>query len=91
MDALSILDDLIADEAKTISKMAVAFPQDFDRLNAGTGAGIRLQTLVDARNHIRTKLAQELEAEALKIAMWGAGLVLPPLDDDEGRATVEES
>lgn len=61
MDALSILDDLIADEAKIITKMAVAFPQDFDRLNAGTGAGIRLQTLVDARNHIRTTLAKDLE------------------------------
>lgn len=61
MDALTILEDMIHEEARIAQKMAVAFPHDFDRLNAGTGAGIRLHALMDAKTRIRTALAKELE------------------------------
>lgn len=63
MDAIDVLDEMIVDTARRASAMAVAFPKDFDRLNAGTGVGIRLQALVDARNAIRTARARELETE----------------------------
>jgi hypothetical protein len=65
-DALDILDEMIAEEAQIAVKMAVAFPQDFDRLNAGTGVGIRLQALTDAQTRIRVALTKELEAARLE-------------------------
>lgn len=42
-------------------RMQGAAPHDFDRLNAGTGVGIRLQTLKDVKDRLLTAGINALE------------------------------
>lgn len=62
-EALDIIDAMIAEAAAAAAKMQLAAPQDFDRLNAGTGVGIRIQTLLDAKARVRKAYTKQLEAE----------------------------
>lgn len=50
--ALNVLATMVEEEARASNQMMLAFPKDFERLNASTGAGIRLQALQDARQRI---------------------------------------
>jgi hypothetical protein len=53
-EALDVIDAMILETAQAASRMHLAAPQDFDRLNAGTGVGIRIQTLKDAKDRLLT-------------------------------------
>lgn len=59
--AVEIIEEMIREEARIATEMAVAFPHDFERLNASTGIGIRLQALQDAKHRIIRSRAKELE------------------------------
>lgn len=60
--ALDILEEMIQETATTGTKASLAV-SDFDKHGCGMGNGLRIQTLLDARNRIRDAYIKELEAE----------------------------
>ena len=81
--AIDVLDTLIRETAEQANRMATAFPLDYDRLNAGTGVGIRLQALNDAKAALVTTMLQEDVLQALNDAK--AALVTTMLQEDAHR------
>lgn len=60
-EALEVIDQMIKETAQAGAKMHLAAPQDFERLNASTGLGIRLQVLSDAKDRVRRAYTKQLE------------------------------
>lgn len=59
--ALGVLDQMIAETALIAQKCAEAAPYKFDAIGAGTGVGIRLAALKDARAEIVSEYLREHE------------------------------
>lgn len=50
--ALDVLEAMIQEEAAALNRAATLVGRDYDRLRMGTGGGIRLEALKDARSRI---------------------------------------